>query len=476
MVGSDKWDQWIAVFGGEPGYVKGQLNSAYLDLSWKIKTPSGDRVFANLSDIAVLSGGKGGTFDTKQMFSNFYKSAGPTSSLTADRTAIRAGESVTFTIKGTTNTYYNQYMLVSFAGAGTSYFTDKRIDGKNITTTQTVKLDNPGTYTFSLRLKDAVMRQAEVKTVIVSVSPVDQVPTEPVQPPPDTPPPLDNPPPDTNQPAPNQLPVAKFSWPGSAYAGEDVDVDEYSVDYDGSITGWDWNLSTNDASQSLQQGGGVVKFNTPGNYDLKLTVTDDDGATDSVTHSITVYKPLPTAVITTSGTLKENRKVILSSVSSRAPASWPIDHSKDEWVVEPITGGTAIDIKLGTRSGPTQEVLFKKAGVYRVSLRVTNAKGTSDWAMKDITIGPDLAPLADFSLNNITYRNPSDSNMATISLKDNSSSPDGDIIVQRTWRYQFDSDNDGLFSDETPVILDSANNKTPALKTNKVGKYLFELT
>lgn len=476
LVGSDKWDQWIAVFGGEPGYVKGQLNSPNKDLSWEINAPYGKKYFANLSDIAVLSGGKGGTFDTKKMFSNFYKSTAPTSSLTADRTAIRAGESVTFTIKGTTNTYYNQYMYVSFAGAGTTYINNQRFDGKNITTTQKVTLDNPGTYTFSLILKDAVMRKASTKTIIISVSPVDQVPTEPVQPPPDTPPPPDNPPPDPGQPEPNQPPVAKFSWPGSAYAGEDVDVDEYSIDYDGSITNWDWNLSTNDASQSLRQGGGVVNFNTPGNYDLKLTVTDNDGATDSLTRSITVYKPIPTAVITTSGTLKENRKVILNSASSRVPATWPIDHSKDEWVTEPVTSGTAIDIKLGTRSGATQEVLFKKAGVYRVSLRVTNVKGTSDWAMKDITIGPDLAPLADFTLNNITYRNPSDSNMATITLKDNSSSPDGDLIVQRTWKYQFDSDNDGLFSDETPVILDSANNKTPALKTNKVGKYLFELT
>ncbi|MCL5935168.1 MAG: hypothetical protein M1543_01530, partial [Firmicutes bacterium] len=189
LVGSDKWDQWIAVFGGEPGYVKGQLNSPNKDLSWEINAPYGKKYFANLSDIAVLSGGKGGTFDTKKMFSNFYKSTAPTSSLTADRTAIRAGESVTFTIKGTTNTYYNQYMYVSFAGAGTTYINNQRFDGKNITTTQKVTLDNPGTYTFSLILKDAVMRKASTKTIIISVSPVDQVPTEPVQPPPDTPPP-----------------------------------------------------------------------------------------------------------------------------------------------------------------------------------------------------------------------------------------------------------------------------------------------
>ncbi|MFZ3171543.1 MAG: PKD domain-containing protein [Carboxydocellales bacterium] len=471
LVGSDKWGEWVDVFGGERGYVLGQLNSKWKHLAWEIKTPIyGNKYFANISDIVVLCGGKGGDFNVKEMYSTFSKSTAPTSSLTASKTAVKAGESVTFTIKGTTNTYYNQYMLVSFAGAGTTYFTDKQFDGQTITTTQNVKLNTPGTYSFSLRLKDAAMRQADVKTIIIAVGAVVP-PPPPVQPPPDAPSSPPNSPPEVNQP-----PIAKFSWPSYAYAGEDVAVDEYSVDYDGAIVSRNWNLSITDASQNLGQGGGKVNFNTPGNYSLGLTVKDDDGATDALTKSITVYKPLPTAIITTSGTLKENRKVILSSASSKAPATWTIDHTKDEWVIDVVSGGIVLDIKLGTKSGSTQEVLFKKAGVYRVSLRVTNAKGTSDWAIKDITVGPDLAPVTDFSLNKITYRNPADTNLATINLSDKSASIDGDTIAQRTWKYQYDSDNDGLFSDEAWVILDSANKTTAKLKTNKVGKYLFDLT
>lgn len=59
---------------------------------------------------------------------------------------------------------------------------------------------------------------------------------------------------------------------------------------------------------------------------------------------------------------------------------------------------------------------------------------------------------------------------------DRSYSPDGDVIAKRTWQYRYDSDNDGSFTDEAWVTLDSGNNPTPFLYTDQVGKYEFTLS
>lgn len=295
----------------------------------------------------------------------------------------------------------------------------------------------------------------------------EKIPSD--QPPPDNPP--DDPPADTNQ-----DPVARFNWPSECWEGDTVDVTENSYDRDGQIVDWRWKFSdTTGVTSSLAQGGGTVTFDKQGTYSLKLTVEDDDGATDSVTKTIQVLPPIPTAKITYTGTLKENRQLILNANKSSSPENFPIDHTKDEWTITPVSVGTADDIKLGVRADKTQEVLFKKAGTYRVGLRVSNARCTSDWTYTDIVINPDLPPVADFIVSSIVFRNPSDSNNAGIKLTDKSYSTDDDYITQRIWKYKFDSNNDGSFLDETWVTLDSGNNTAPVLKTNHVGKYLFEL-
>lgn len=275
---------------------------------------------------------------------------------------------------------------------------------------------------------------------------------------------------------PNQPPVALFSWPSSCWESDTVNVSENSKDYDGEIVSWSWSLSpTTGTTRNLAKGGGTVTLSTSGTYSLKLTVEDDDGERSSTTHSITVNKPIPKAVIDYSGSLKENRKVTLDSTHSSSPAKFPVVTSQDEWAITPVNGGTEADIKIGTKTGAAQEVLFKKAGTYRVGLRVHNSLYPSDWVYTDITILPDEPPIADFLIPSSLFRKPADQNYASIKLTDKSFSGDGDTIAQRVWRYKFDSDNDGDFSDETWIVFDSGNNVAPALRTNHIGKYLFEL-
>ncbi|MDF2522563.1 MAG: hypothetical protein K0R31_204, partial [Clostridiales bacterium] len=69
-------------------------------------------------------------------------------------------------------------------------------------------------------------------------------------------------------------------------------------------------------------------------------------------------------------------------------------------------------------------------------------------------------------------------NNASVSLTDLSYSPDGDSIQQRIWEYAYDTDNDGMYSDENWITVDSTNKTfvTLVLSTGDVGKYKFRLT
>lgn len=459
MVGEPQWDEWISFFKGNPNFVKDNLNT------WDIDTFAGRYKFANFAQLVELCGGKGGDFSVSGAWSNFYRSNPPYTTLLADKTQVNVGDTVTFTLKAQTNTYWGQYLDISFAGGGKSYINNKRYNEVHPIITQEVTFTQKGTFLFRLTARDSVWRQTS-KEIYIGVGE-----TPPPPPPPSDPPPNEPPPEPINQP-----PVARFTWPSSCYETDTVDVKENSYDPDGEIVKWTWALSpTSETTATLGQGGGTVNFTTSGTYNLKLTVKDDDGDSASITRSINVLKPVPNAVIKYSGTLKENRKVTLSSQSSYSPAKFPIDHSLDEWTITPLSGGVASDIKWGAKSGSTQDVLFKKAGIYQVGLKVHNDRYPSEWAYQNIVIIPDDPPVANFTVPAILFRNPADSSYATINLSDKSFSFDGDIISQRIWRYKFDSNNDGSFLDETWVDLDTGNNQNPLLRVDHVGKYLFSL-
>lgn len=171
-------------------------------------------------------------------------------------------------------------------------------------------------------------------------------------------------------------------------------------------------------------------------------------------------------------TWKQNRKVIISLKNSISEI--PVDNSKTKFEITPITNGlTDEDIKTKIHDNVC-EAVFKKAGDYNCKLTITNGELTTTKETK-ITIKPDEKPIVDFAMNDIEYRDIKDGDKATINIQDATYSKDNDIIKQRKWRYKYDSNNDGSFSDEQWRNLDTGNNTNPKLRTNKVGKYLVEL-
>jgi PKD repeat protein len=92
----------------------------------------------------------------------------------------------------------------------------------------------------------------------------------------------------------NSPPTAAFN-PPSCIAGSPCQFNDGSSDSDGNIVAWTWNFGP---GQSSDQKDPQHTFGAPGSYDVKLTVRDDDGATDDVTHQVAVTTPVnspPTA-------------------------------------------------------------------------------------------------------------------------------------------------------------------------------------
>ncbi|NLK34365.1 MAG: hypothetical protein GX301_02790 [Gracilibacteraceae bacterium] len=259
-------------------------------------------------------------------------------------------------------------------------------------------------------------------------------------------------------PSANNPPTAILETPDEVMAGAVVKADgskSWSNNPGGYIA--DYYFEYEGANLEKDNGSDVrIWYPNVGTYEIYLEVEDENGKHDSMENEIEVTPPIPTAVITVTGKLKENRKVTISSSGSKSPKYYPIDAANTTWAITPVSGGTAADIKYsGSLTGvESKDILFKKAGTYRINLTVRNTYGRTASASQTITIAPDLPPVAKIQLptpagvSYKTYRDPDDSNYATFEIFNDSYSPDGDTINKAVGLYCYDSDNDGDYKDE----------------------------
>ena len=260
----------------------------------------------------------------------------------------------------------------------------------------------------------------------------------------DTPPPPPPPPPPVNK-APVAAVAGKLNRSGPAPLSTRFDAGP-SSDADGDVVGYAWNLG--DGREA--EGKAVdVTYATPGTYAVTLTVTDDDGATDTTSLSVAVGQPpnmVPVARI--SG----------GSRDGAAPFSTTLD------------GGTSTDAdgtvagyswNLGdgrTASGKTVSATWETPGTYSVTLTVTDDDGAIAAATTTVTVAepPNQPPVAvpNGTDRNITLGNPERFRAP------GSSDPDGTIVA---WQWDL---GDGT----TSTLADFNHTYTAA------GTYTFKLT
>ncbi|MDD9309773.1 PKD domain-containing protein [Cytobacillus firmus] len=295
----------------------------------------------------------------------------------------------------------------------------------------------------------------------------------------DPPPPEPEPEP---EPLPNNPPIASIMVSPEYYWPETVEIQDNSFDADGEIISRDLRIDGQPSGYTKN----FPRVTQEETHNASITVTDDDLATDSDSKSFKILPTTPKALLQISGTLKENRKVSFDAhVSDQAtPATRvaPINYDLTTWSITPKSPGiTMADIKIAdSQDGGRRDVLFKKAGQYEVSITVTNKYGeVSEPYTTTITIVPDEKPIARFTVNQkVALRDVNNAKKATIKLVDNSQSIDDDLIKQRIWYVEYDSNNDGVFGtpmDTPKEIISSGNETTVFYENDRVGFYRFTL-
>ena len=165
-------------------------------------------------------------------------------------------------------------------------------------------------------------------------------------------------------------PVASFvETPESPMVNETVIFASNSTDVDGYIVSWLW-----DFGDGSYDSGQIVThtYATAGNYSVTLTVIDNDGLSDTVTHVKTVLATPVASFLESSESLMVGETVIFASTSTDLDGyivSWLWDFG---------------DGSYGKGSSVTHA--YAKAGNYSVALTVTDNQGLQDSCSKVITV------------------------------------------------------------------------------------------
>ncbi|MFQ5711223.1 MAG: PKD domain-containing protein [Candidatus Geothermarchaeales archaeon] len=243
----------------------------------------------------------------------------------------------------------------------------------------------------------------------------------------------------TISPPPNKPPEADFTYtPTEPTTADTVEFTDASNDPDGSIVSWLWDFG--DGSTSTDQNP-KHRYGDDGAYTVKLTVTDDDGASDAVSKQVNVLNIEPDA----SFAYSPEKPTDLDDVKFMDQSNDP-DGAIASWLWDFGDGSTSTD------QNPTHK--YADDGAYTAVLKVTDDDGASSTYSKTITV-TNVPPIAEF-----TYSPEKPTSQDDIQFVDKSSDPDGNIAS-----YEWDF-GDGTISTE----------QNPKHRFRKDGTYTVKLT
>lgn len=227
----------------------------------------------------------------------------------------------------------------------------------------------------------------------------------------------------------NAPPEASFTWtPSVPNEGDDIMFDASgSVDPDVDIADYHWDFGDGNTASGVNvtHNYGPAGAGNWGNFDVTLTVTDTDGATDEITETVRVNAyPLPDFGFSPS-LPDEGEQISFDAAASSDPDGSIVSY---EWDFDN-------DSVFDDGTGVTATQTFPDGGDKTVGLRVTDDDGAS--AETTRTFHVNHIPTASFTVSpDPVVRN------ETASF-DASGSNDEDGTVDR---YEWDWDYDGTFT------------------------------
>lgn len=250
----------------------------------------------------------------------------------------------------------------------------------------------------------------------------------------------------------SQPPIAGFQIsPADPEPGETVIFNgTTSLDLDGLIDAFAWDFDADGTTDSTAPFAEYV-FALAGTYDVTLTVTDDDGNSDSITQSIAVVIPVSESVGAISPIAdfaylpaqpEAGAIVLFNATLSSAPDGQIVSFAWD-FDADGATDSSAAIV----------DYSFDADGVYDVSLTVTDESGATDTLTLQVAVGSGvtdtpvpvtlLPPIANFDY---LPTNPQSGSLVIFNGT-LSTDQDGHIIA-----YAWDFNGDGLIDSSAAIV------------------------
>jgi len=225
-------------------------------------------------------------------------------------------------------------------------------------------------------------------------------------------------------------PTASFSAsPASPTTGETVTFDGgASSDADGNVVRWQWDLDGNGSFErdSTPSSSTTGLFATPGDRNVRLRVTDDNGATAIVAQTIAVQNRNPAGAFTPPSPAVVGRSATFDASASTDPDGAVVLYAWD------LDGNGSYET--GPDTSPIATRTYGAPGTVTVSMRATDDLGAQHVVTHDVTVtAPPLPALG-------ATPNPARPGQTVTFSGAASTDPDGSIA-----RYEWDLDGDGSY-------------------------------
>jgi PKD repeat protein len=166
----------------------------------------------------------------------------------------------------------------------------------------------------------------------------------------------------------NAPPTAAFT-PPSCIANQPCQFTDGSSDSDGNVVAWTWEFGDGGTANDRNP---AHTYATAGTYNVKLTVRDDDGATNTVTNSVTVNGP-PTAAFTN------------AACSAGVPCQFT-DASTDDGSIVAWNWDFGDFSPPSNEQNPTHIYIVGAGFTYQVALTVTDNQGLTSSVTQGVTV------------------------------------------------------------------------------------------
>ncbi|WP_166035460.1 PKD domain-containing protein [Halorussus pelagicus] len=162
-----------------------------------------------------------------------------------------------------------------------------------------------------------------------------------------------------------------------------------TTDIDGTVVGYEWDTD-GDGSYETTDESVSAQFNETGPTNVTLRVTDDDGATNTTTETLTVTYP-PSVEIRDPGNVTEDTRQTFEADATNPDGTI----ASYDWTLGDLTAG----------SGPTVNHTYTSAGYYTITVTVEGQQGLTASDSVNVTVN---SPPSAYLVANATVLNTSE--------------------------------------------------------------------